>query len=237
MAVLVTGANGGVGSAIVRHLLARTDHDVLHVHEHTDVAEELASEYPERTRIVRAELCDEDAVERLAKELAGDGVVVDALVNNAGVTSNGLSWKLEVGEFERIVRGNLLPTFLCTKHFLPEMRRRERGRILNISSVVGEVGAVGASHYGAAKAGIVGFTRSVAKEVATKGVTVNALALGYTLVGIIETIPRDILEKIVASIPVARLAEPEEIGSTVAWLISDEASYLTGHVVHLSGGL
>jgi 3-oxoacyl-[acyl-carrier protein] reductase len=238
MAVLITGSNGGIGGAIAQHLLATTDHElVLHVREHRASVDDLAAAHPKRVRVVRAELCDEQEVASLATALDREGVVIDGVVNNVGVSSNGMSWKLDTAEFQRVLLGNVLPTFLCTKHFLPGMRARKYGRIVNISSVVGEVGAVGASHYGAGKGAVVGFTRSVAREVAKSGITVNAVALGYMSVGMIASIPEPALEQIKAQIPLGRLGAPVEVGSAVAWLLSKHGAYMNGQVVQLNGGM
>jgi 3-oxoacyl-[acyl-carrier protein] reductase len=238
MAVLISGSNGGVGSAIARHLLEKTDHQlVLHVHQQCAVADTLAVQHPARARVVTADLCDEASVVKMFEGLTRDDVAVDGLVNCVGMSSNGMSWKLEAAEFQRILLGNTLPTFLCTKHALLGMRTRKYGRVVNISSVVGELGAVGASHYGAAKAATFGFTRCVAREVVKSGITVNALALGYMSVGIINTIPEPALELIKQSIPLGRLGEANEIGAATAWLLSKDAAYFTGQVLHLNGGL
>lgn len=238
MAVLVSGSNGGVGSAIARHLLEHTQHQVvLHVHEQRAVADGLAQQHPGRSRVVQADLNDEAAVAAMFEGLAREDVPVDGLVNCVGISSNGMSWKLEAAEFQRVLLGNTMPTFLCTKHALPGMRARKYGRVVNISSVVGELGAVGTSHYGAAKAATFGFTRCVAREVVKSGITVNALALGYMSVGIISTIPDAALEQIKQQIPLGRLGEASEIGAAAAWLLSKEAAYVTGQVVHMNGGL
>jgi NAD(P)-dependent dehydrogenase (short-subunit alcohol dehydrogenase family) len=238
MAVLISGSNGGVGSAIARHLLEKTEHQVvLHVHSQRAVADALAEQYSARARVVSADLCDEPSVVKMFEGLTRDDVAVDGLVNCVGMSSNGMSWKLEAAEFQRIILGNTLPTFLCTKHALAGMRTRKYGRVVNISSVVGELGAVGVSHYGAAKAAMFGFTKCVAREVVKSGITVNALALGYMSVGIISTIPEAALEQIKQSIPLGRLGDAAEIGAAAAWLLSKEAAYLTGQVMHLNGGL
>jgi 3-oxoacyl-[acyl-carrier protein] reductase len=238
MAILITGSNGGVGSSIARYLARTTSHAlVLHVHNGRQAVEAISAEFPGRTRIVSADLCDEKQVIEMVTSLEQADVRLDGLVNVVGITSNGMSWKLESAEFDRVMLGNVKPTFLCTKHVLPGMRARKHGRIVNLASVVADTGAVGASHYGAAKGAIVGFTRCVAKEVVRHGITVNALALGYMEVGLIASIPPAALEEIKAQIPVQRLGTASEIGAAASWLLSPEAAYVTGQTIRINGGM
>jgi NAD(P)-dependent dehydrogenase (short-subunit alcohol dehydrogenase family) len=159
------------------------------------------------------------------------------VVNIAGGSSNGMSWKMPSAEFVRILHANLLSTFLVSREFIPGMREQGGGRIINVSSVIAHTGVAGASHYCAAKAGIEGFTKAVAQEIASKGVTINALALGYFDQGIIADVPEELLQTIKARVPLRRLGRSEELAPLVSYLLSEAAAFMTGQVLHLNGGL
>ncbi len=158
------------------------------------------------------------------------------LVNLAGASTNGMSWKLAAEDFRRVTEDNLVSTFLTTKAFLPEMRNAGRGRIVNISSIVGHTGVPGAAHYCAAKAGIDGFTRATALEVANKNITVNSISLGYFEYGLIEQVPKEQVDAIRAAIPLKRLGKAEDIGALLAYLLSADSGFMTGQTIHLNGG-
>lgn len=238
--VLVTGANGGIGRGIVRSLLQHGYRDVA-CHYHTDDAhlrDVLAAyDLDPAKHAHAADLTREDDVAAMHAAFASRFGPFWGIVNVAGASSNAMSWKMPLDEFRRILDANLISTFLCTRAYAPEMRERGAGRIVNVSSVVGEVGVAGASHYAAAKAGILGFTRATALELAPRGVTVNAVALGYFDVGLIESVPADMQQKLIETIPWRRFGNVEEIAALVRYLLSDEAAYATGQTLRLNGGL
>lgn len=239
-AVVITGSNGGLGSKLVSGLLeAGITRIACHYRSSSDaVGKVLSAAGLDPTRhLFRAELTDEQAVRAMREEISARLGSVWGVVNLAGVSSNGVSWKLSVEDFTKVVNSSLLSTFLMTREFLPDMRQRGGGRIINVSSVIAHSGAPGASHYCAAKAGIEGFTRAVALEAAAKNVTVNCLALGYFAEGIISTVPPPMLEAILSRVPLKRLGAGAELAPLVAYLLGEGSAFLTGQVVHLNGGL
>lgn len=237
--VLVTGANGGIGLGVVRSLLEHGHRVACHYHTDTSRLFALLNEFGcDRERDAHAaDLTVEEDVARMHAAFSECFGPFWGLVNVAGTSSNAMSWKMPLAEFQRVVDGNLVSTFLCTRQYAPEMREREGGRIINVSSVVGEIGVAGASHYAAAKAGILGFTRAVAMELAPRGVTVNAVALGYFDVGLIDSVPADLQDRLIATIPWKRFGTVAEVAGLVRYLLSDEAAYATGQTFRLNGGL
>ena len=237
--VLITGASGGLGARLVEGLLqAGVTNLACHFRSKSaDVGKILKKHGLDAERhLFQADLTDQAAVAALAKSVAERFEPIWGVVNLAGESSNAVSWKLTLAEFMRILNANLVSTFLVTREFLPGMRERGGGRIINVSSVVAHTGVAGASHYCAAKAGIEGFTRAVALEVASKCITVNSVALGYFDQGIIASVPTDLLEIIKSRVPAKRLGRAEELTPLVRYLLSPEAEFMTGQVLHLNGG-
>lgn len=237
--IVITGANGGLGSALVADLLAAGITNLACQWRSSDTV--LTKVFAEHgidpsDHLFQADLTSEPDVWRIEEEIKNCLGTPWGLINLAGSSSNGVSWKLTLRDFNAVLDSNLLSTFLTTRAFLPGMRQQEGGRIINISSVIAHNGMAGASHYCAAKAGIEGFTRAVALESARKGITVNAIALGYFDKGIISEVPPTILEPIKARIPVKRLGKASEIFPIIAYLLSQESAYMTGQVLHLNGG-
>lgn len=238
-AVLVTGANGGVGQHIARYLLESGERElVCHYRGDRTHVDALLREFdldPE-TQAVQADLSDEESVVAMFDTVRGSVGAVSRLVNVAGSSTNAMSWKITRSEFSKVIDDSLLTTFLCCKHAIPAMRESHYGRIVNISSIVGFTGVVGAAHYAAAKAGLVGFTKSVALEVASRGITANAIALGYIDAGLINAVPEQMQVDIRGRIPAGRFGSKADVGGAVRYLLADDASFLTGQVLHLNGG-
>lgn len=236
---LVTGANGGIGQHVVRHLLSSGSRTVF-CHYRSD-NERLFGTLRDagldpRRHSFKADLSDESSVEDMADFIRSEFGGVSNLVNVAGSSSNAMSWKMSRDDFAQVINDSLVTTFLCCKAFVPFMRENQRGRIVNFSSIVGSTGIAGASHYAAAKAGLVGFTKSLALELASRKITANALALGYFDTGLIDSVPAEMQADILKKIPLGRFGGQSDIGAAVQYLISDDAQFLTGQVIHLNGG-
>jgi len=237
--VLVTGSNGGVGQYSARYLLEAGARDVVCQYRgDRSQVDALLSEFdldPQR-HAVQADLCDEASVAAMGQRLREQHGSVCRLVNVAGSTANAMSWKTTTEQFTRVIQDNLLSAFLCSREFIPDMRAASYGRIVNFSSVVGFTGVAGAAPYAAAKAGLVGYTKSLALELAARQVTVNAIALGYFDTGLIHAVPEPIQADIKTRIPLQRFGNQREVGAALAYLLSDDASFTTGQVLHINGG-
>lgn len=237
--IIVTGANGGLGSTLVADFLAAGFTNLAcQFRTSSDRVAEIFASHGLRPgdHLFHAELTSEEAVKSLQENIVSRFGTPWGLINLAGGSSNAMSWKMSLADFNRILQTNLVSSFLTTRAFLPGMRDQGGGRIINISSIVAHTGVAGASHYCAAKAGIEGFTRAVALEAASKKVTVNALALGYFDKGIITEVPAEILEVIKSHIPLKRLGSASEIHPLVSYLLSPAGAFMTGQVLHLNGG-
>lgn len=242
--VLITGAVGGLG-AVQARVFASQGADVaisfLDVGSFRAEAEALAAQLTETFggtyRIYAADISNEAEVENMVSDVVADYGKLDVLVNNAGISINASSWKYPTAAWEKVLSVNLTGAFLCSRAVLPHMRERKYGRIISMSSVVGVTGAQGTVAYGATKAGLIGMTKTIAREVAAKGITVNCVAPGYINAGIIRDVPdRFMEENVIPAIPMQRLGEAEDIANAVAFLASDEAKYITGEVLRVDGG-
>ena len=233
---LVTGASGGIGAAIARTLhgagaavgLSGTREDPLNA---------LASELGDRAHVLPCDLSDADAVNGLPKRAAEAMGAVDVLVNNAGVTRDNLFMRMSEEEWSTVLEVNLTAVFRLSKGVLRGMMKARWGRIVNVSSVVGTTGNPGQGNYAASKAGLVGMSKSLAYEVASRGITVNAVAPGFIATAMTDKLSDDQKAKIDAQIPAGRMGTPEEIAAAALYLASPEAAYVTGTVLHVNGGL
>ena len=178
----------------------------------------------------------ESVKEGFAKVLA-EKTRIDVLVNNAGITRDGLAVRMKPADWELVLKINLQGAFICTQQALPSMMRNRWGRIVNIASVVGQAGAAGQANYAASKAGLIGLTKALAQEMASRGITVNAVAPGYIATDMTKVLPDEVKERILASVPLGRMGTPEDIAAAVKFLASDDASYITGHVLAVNGGM
>lgn len=235
----VTGGMGGIGTAICQRLHREGFKVVAGCGPTRDhekwVAEQKAKGFTFYTSVGNVSDWDSTvAAFQAVKEAHGP---VDVLVNNAGITKDGLFRKMTRNDWDAVINTNLNSLFNVTKQVIDDMLDRGWGRIINISSVNGQKGQFGQTNYSTAKAGIHGFTMALAQEVATKGVTVNTVSPGYIGTDMVRSIRQDVLDKIVGTIPVKRLGTPEEIGSIVAWLASDDSGFATGADFSLNGGL
>lgn len=238
--VLITGAGGGLGTTVSDALLASGERRLLfHCRNRQDALLEVLAKHdvdPER-HLFRADLTREDEVRDVRSQILALHGPLYGLVNLAGGSSNRMSWKLSVSEFREVLDANLLTTFLCCREFAPDMRERGRGRIVNVSSVVAFAGAPGTAHYSAAKAAIVGFTRTLALELAPKNVVACAIALGYFRYGLIDSIPAPQREQIRERIPAQRFGAARELAGLLQFLLGESGAFSGGQVYPLNGGM
>ncbi len=237
---LVTGGSGGIGRAICV-ALAKAGADVgVNYSKNLSGAEETARQVKEvgrRALILQADVTDPSAVEKMVQQTLQELGGLHILVNNSGITRDNLLLRMKDEEWEEVLNVNLKGAFYCiratAKHFL----RQHWGRIINISSVVGIIGNPGQANYCASKAGLIGLTKSAAKELASRKITVNAVAPGFIQTEMTQTIPVSVAEKMLASIPLGFFGEPEDVAGIVTFLASEEARYITGQVILVDGGL
>lgn len=236
---LVTGASQGIGEAIARRLAAQGA-GVIVAARNLEKLESLAAELGSagsRVHVLQLDLEDPERVGAVLKELPDSFSEIDILVNNAGITADNIFVRMKLAEWERVLRVNLTGAFAVTREICRGMMRRRRGRIISISSVVGLMGNAGQANYAAAKAGLVGFSKSLAREIAARNVTVNVVAPGFIETAMTDQIPEKSRQELMGAIPLKRLGEVDDIAAAVAFLASDEAGYITGHVLNVSGGL
>jgi len=228
---LVTGASRGIGRAIAAELAGAGAQVVVGYRSSADEAEALAAEIGGRA--VQADVADPDQAARLVQE-AGD---LDILVNNAGLTRDGLIARMSDEDWHTVLDTNLGGVFHTCRAAARGMMRKRGGAIVNMTSVVGLHGNPGQTNYAASKAGIIGFTKALARELATRGVRANAIAPGYVETALTDVLPEDVRGMILANTPLGRLGRPEDVAGAVRFLCSDEASFITGEVLLVDGGL
>ena len=236
----VTGGMGGIGNAICKRLCSEGFTVVAGCGPNSPRKDKWLSDMRAEGYDVHASegnVSDWDSTKAAFDKVKQEIGEVDVLVNNAGITRDGQFRKMTLQQWNEVINTNLNSLFNVTKQVIDGMADRSWGRIINISSVNGQKGQFGQTNYSTAKAGLHGFTMALAQEVATKGVTVNTVSPGYVGTDMVKAIRPDVLEKIVAGIPVKRLGEPEEIASIIAWIASDEGGYATGADFSLNGGL
>ena len=233
---LVTGASGGIGEEIARILHAQGAIVGLHG-TRVEKLETLANEFGERVQIFPANLSDRAEVKALGEKAEAELGGVDILVNNAGITKDGLFVRMSDDDWDAVLEVNLTAVFRLTRELTHPMMRRRYGRIINITSVVGVTGNPGQANYCAAKAGMIGFTKSLAAEIATRNVTVNCVAPGFIESAMTGKLNDKQKEAIMGAIPMKRMGTGTEVASAVAYLASSEASYMTGQTLHVNGGM
>ena len=233
---LVTGATGGIGEEIARALHAQGAIVGLHG-TRTEKLEALANDLGERVNIFPANLSDRDAVKALGEKAEADLEGVDILVNNAGITKDGLFVRMSDADWDAVLEVNLTSVFRLTRELAHPMMRRRFGRIVNITSVVGVTGNPGQANYCASKAGMIGFSKSLAQEIASRNVTVNCVAPGFIESAMTGKLNDKQKDAIMGAIPMKRMGTGAEIASSVVYLASNEASYVTGQTIHVNGGM
>ena len=237
--ILLTGASGGVGLELIKPLSDAGYDLALHYHEKLAPLANKLDEVKPTTKIAcfKADLTDEAEVTAMFNGIKDFCGGIGILINNAGISISGMSWKMELSDWMTTLNTNLTSAFLCTKNALPFMRANSWGRIINVSSVVAQTGFIGTSAYAASKAGLYGFTKSVAREVANKNITVNTMSYGYMNAGMIDVLTEELQEEILAQIPQKQFGPIESIAKTITFLASEEASYITGQNIPINGGL
>lgn len=233
---LVTGASGGIGAEIAR-VLHGAGASVGLSGTRTEPLEALAAELGDRAHVLPCNLSDADAVEALPKQAAEAMGAVDILVNNAGITRDNLFMRMSTDEWDEVLNVNLRSAMILSKGVIRGMMKARWGRIVNISSIVGATGNPGQANYAASKAGLVGMSKSLAYEVASRGITVNAVAPGFITTAMTDKLTDDQKAGILSQVPAGRMGEAAEIAAAVLYLASDEAGYVTGATLHINGGM
>jgi len=234
---LVTGGGRGIGLAICHRLLGQGATVAAGYSRQEEPAQALLDENPDRVSIHQGNIGVVEDCNRVVAEVTERHGKIDILVNNAGITADHTVRKMDPDEWDRVVRVNLSGAFYLTHAVLNPMIERGYGRIVNISSVIGETGNIGQANYSAAKSGLFGLTKTLALETARKGITVNCVAPGFIATDMVKAVPEDALAKVIGHIPCGRLGEPEEVARVVDFLVDPDAGYITGSVVDVNGGL
>ena len=232
---LVTGGKGGIGTEICERLYSD---GFAVVSTYINNAERLSawSEQHKHINMVQCDVSDYEACQKMAEDIQSEWGLPEVIVNNAGITHDTTFKRMSHQQWSEVLRTNLDSAFNVTQPFFAKMLERKSGRIVNISSINGQKGQFGQVNYSAAKAGLHGFTMALAQEAASSGITVNTISPGYTATPMVTAIRQDVLDKIIAQIPVKRLAQPEEIAAAVSYLCSSEASFITGINMPVNGG-
>jgi 3-oxoacyl-[acyl-carrier protein] reductase len=237
---VVTGGSRGIGRAIALELARRGASVVVNYQKNAEAAESVVAEIISgggTAAAFAADVSEEAAAGGLMKFALDTYGQLDILVNNAGATRDNLIMRMKADEFDQVIAANLRSTWLCAKAAVTPMMRKRYGRIINITSVSGVVGQAGQTNYSASKAGIIGLTKALAREIASRGITVNAVAPGFVLTDMTRDLPEDVTKQLNGLIPLGRWGEAEDVAQAVAFLASDGAGYITGHVLHVDGGM
>lgn len=237
---IVTGGSRGIGRAIACCLAEEGANVAVIFAGNTAAAEETLQQIKEKggnAISIQCDVANEDAVAAMVKEVKDTFGGVDILVNNAGITRDGLLMRMKTSDWQAVLDTNLTGAFFCTKAVTKLMMKQRSGAIVNLTSVVGLTGNAGQANYAAAKAGIIGFTKSIAKELASRGIRANAIAPGCIDTDMTAVLSDAVKEEMLKTIPLGRVAQPEEVAKAVLFLVSDCASYITGQVLNVDGGM
>ncbi len=236
---LVTGSAQGIGKSIAL-VLAGDGADCIISDVNLELAEKTAEEIRSTGRkalSVKSNVVDADDVAAMVQAGIDEFGKIDILVNNAGITRDGLLMRMKDEDWDQVLNVNLKGAFLCIRAVSRTMMKKRSGRIINIASIVGAMGNVGQANYVASKAGLIGLTKTVARELASRGVTCNAVAPGFIETAMTQVLADDVKEKLMAQIPMGRLGSTEDVAHAVRYLASDDAAYITGQVLHVNGGM
>lgn len=238
--IIVTGASRGIGRGIAVTLAEPGVAVVINYSSSADAARDTAAAVEARggtPHLCRFDVSDPEAVKEAFKEITKQYNRVDVLVNNAGINRDNLLALMKANEWDAVIDTNLKGAFLCSQAVVKTMMRQKYGRIINITSVVGVIGNPGQCNYSAAKAGLLGLTRSLARELISRNITVNAVAPGFIETDMTLRLPEKVREELLTQIPAGRYGSPEDVAAAVKFLASDEAGYITGQIIHVNGGM
>ncbi|EYM95924.1 3-oxoacyl-[acyl-carrier-protein] reductase [Staphylococcus aureus] len=237
---LVTGASRGIGRSIALQLAEEGYNVAVNYAGSKEKAEAVVEEIKAKgvdSFAIQANVADVDEVKAMIKEVVSQFGSLDVLVNNAGITRDNLLMRMKEQEWDDVIDTNLKGVFNCIQKATPQMLRQRSGAIINLSSVVGAVGNPGQANYVATKAGVIGLTKSAARELASRGITVNAVAPGFIVSDMTDALSDELKEQMLTQIPLARFGQDTDIANTVAFLASDKAKYITGQTIHVNGGM
>ncbi|RNG42866.1 3-oxoacyl-[acyl-carrier-protein] reductase [Staphylococcus aureus] len=237
---LVTGASRGIGRSIALQLAEEGYNVAVNYAGSKEKAEAVVEEIKAKgvdSFAIQANVADADEVKAMIKEVVSQFASLDVLVNNAGITRDNLLMRMKEQEWDDVIDTNLKGVFNCIQKATPQMLRQRSGAIINLSSVVGALGNPGQANYVATKAGVIGLTKSAARELASRGITVNAVAPGFIVSDMTDALSDELKEQMLTQIPLARFGQDTDIANTVAFLASDKAKYITGQTIHVNGGM
>ncbi|MFC3040297.1 3-oxoacyl-[acyl-carrier-protein] reductase [Virgibacillus xinjiangensis] len=237
---LVTGASRGIGRTIALELASKGANVAINYAGNEEKAKEVAREVEGlggKAVTIRADVADESEVKEMIKQVTKEFGSLDILINNAGITRDNLLMRMKEDEFDQVINTNLKGVFVCTKAVTRQMMKQKAGKIVNVASVVGVSGNPGQANYAAAKAGVIGFTKTTAKELASRNILVNAVAPGFITTDMTDSLTEDQKQEMLAMIPLNRLGTPESVANVVRFLVSEEADYITGQTIHIDGGM
>tara|TARA_Y100000816_G_scaffold287541_1_gene270470 strand:- start:562 stop:1281 length:720 start_codon:yes stop_codon:yes gene_type:complete len=234
--ILITGATGGIGSALVKKFYD-AGHNICATGTASEKLKLLSEKYSERLKCIQCDLFKNEQIYNLAAQAKEKFGQIDILINNAGITRDNLFLRMKDSEWDDVINLNLNSNFILTKLIIKDMIKKKWGRVINISSTAAKIGNSGQANYVASKSALEGLTRTLANEVASRGITVNCVAPGFVNTEILDSLEKSRLEKMVERVPVGRIGTAGEIADAVYFLSSEESSYITGQVLHVNGGL
>ena len=237
---LVTGGSRGIGRAIALTLAEHGADVAINYAGNTAAAEEVKTAIEgmgRRAILVQGSVADTDGVQAIVNQVVKELGRLDILINNAGITRDGLLMRMKEADWDAVLETNLKGVYNCSKAVMRTMMKQKSGRIVNMASVVGEMGNAGQANYAAAKAGVIGFTKSLAKEVASRGITVNAVAPGFIATDMTSVLTDEQKAEMARTIPLGRAGQPQDVANAVLFLVSEEAAYITGQVLNVDGGI
>jgi NAD(P)-dependent dehydrogenase (short-subunit alcohol dehydrogenase family) len=238
--ILLIGSSGGLGKHLTVGLAKAGYNLALHYNDNTEKLQQTLQEINNikiKHHTYKADITKENEIEKMVSEVKNDFGKIDVLINNAGLSLNGMSWKMKTDDWNKVLAVNLTGPFLCSKHVLPIMKENNWGRVIYMSSVVAQIGVPGTAAYAATKAGLIGLSKTISKEVIKNNITSNVISLGYFDAGLLYQIPEDIRNQIKVSIPKQEFGSPNEVVECILYLCSEKSGYLTGQTINLNGGL